>query len=150
MQQKPRFSYYHPIQIRYGDLDMQRHVNNAVYLTYLESARLGYYEQAGIWKRETGLLTGMVVARIEIDYLAPIIFGQAIQVGLRVDRIGQKSLNFTNQIESVDQVQVYARGKTVMVAFDDAKQQSIQVPDSWREKITLFEKGETTHGSADN
>jgi acyl-CoA thioester hydrolase len=148
MQQNSRFSYYHPIQIRYGDLDMQRHVNNAVYLTYLESARLGYYEQVGIWKRENGLLTGMVVARIEIDYLAPILFGQDIQVGLRMDNIGQKSLNFAYQIESVDQDQAYARGKTVMVAYDDAMQQSIQVPDSWREKIAHFEKGESTHGPA--
>ncbi len=139
MQQDSQFSYYHPIQIRYGDLDSQRHVNNAVYLTYLESARLGYYEQAGIWKRDNGLLTAMVVARIEIDYLTPIFFGQAIQVGLRMDNIGQKSLTFAYQIDSVDEDQAYAKGKIVMVAYDDQKQLSIPVPSAWREKITHFE-----------
>ena len=45
-----QFTYYHPITVRYSDLDPQGHVNNAVYLTYVEIARLGYYEATGIWR----------------------------------------------------------------------------------------------------
>jgi YbgC/YbaW family acyl-CoA thioester hydrolase len=95
------FTYYHPITVRFADLDPQGHVNNAVYLTYLESARLGYYEKAGIWGREAGIKTGMVVAHIDIDYLAPIFFGQAIQVGVRLARLGQKSFTLAFVIETV-------------------------------------------------
>lgn len=139
MLEKNEFSYFHPIRVRYADLDLQRHVNNAVYLTYLESARLGYYEQVGIWKRETELLTGMVVARIEIDYLSPIHLEHEIQVGLRLERLGEKSFTLAFLIESISGEKVFSRGKTVMVAYNDENELSIPLPPDWREKLTRFE-----------
>lgn len=144
------FSFYHPITIRYADLDPQGHVNNATVLTYLESARLAYYETVGIWHRHTGETTGMVVAHIDIDYLAPIFLDQQIHVGLSVARMGEKSLTFEFQIETIPEaangsltnVFPLARGKSVMVAYDNRKAQSIPIPAEWREKITHFEKRE--------
>jgi acyl-CoA thioester hydrolase len=133
-------SYYHPITVRYRDLDPQGHVNNTVYLTYLESARLGYYEKVGLWQRDSGITTGMVVAHNEIDYLAPIFLGQEVRVGLRMLRVGKKSLTFDFQIESIKDGKVLARGQSVMVAYDAKAGESILVPDEWREKISLFEK----------
>jgi acyl-CoA thioester hydrolase len=135
------FPYYHPITVRFADLDPQGHVNNAVYLTYLESARLGYYEQAGIWGREAGMKTGMVVAHIDIDYLAPIFFGQDIQVGVRLARLGQKSFTLAFVIETVPEKVPLARGTSVMVAYDSTTGQSIPVPPDWREKLLYFEGG---------
>jgi len=134
------FSYYHPITVRYGDLDPQGHVNNAVYLTYLESARLGYYQQVGIYHPDSRIMTGMVVVHNEIDYLAPIRFGQAVQVGLRVEKIGTKSISFAFQIEEVNDGTPFARGKSVMVAFDNVTEQGIPIPDDWREQIIQFEE----------
>ncbi len=134
------FTYYHPIVVRYGDLDPQGHVNNAVYLTYLESARLGYYEKTGIWQRDSGMTTGMVVAKIEINYLAPIYLGQALRVGLRLGSMGTKSLTFDFQFEAMPSARPMANGKSVMVAFDNQKERSIPIPQEWREKISQFEK----------
>lgn len=138
------FTYYYPITIRYSDLDPQEHVNNAVYLSYLESARLGYYKEVGIWDAEKGIKTGMVVARIEIDYLAPITLGQSIQVGLRVERMGNKSLTFAFLIESVSSGKALARGISVMVAYDNQTERSIPLPEDWRRLINLFEEREGT------
>jgi acyl-CoA thioester hydrolase len=138
------FTYYHPITVRFADLDPQGHVNNAVYLTYLESARLGYYEKAGIWGREAGMKTGMVVAHIDIDYLAPIFFGQDIQVGVRLARLGQKSFTLAFLIETVPGKVPLARATSVMVAYDSATEQSIPVPLDWREKILYLEGGSET------
>jgi acyl-CoA thioester hydrolase len=139
-----KFTYYYPITVRFADLDAQEHVNNAVYLTYLESARLGYYAQTGIWRPESGVLTGMVVAHIDIDYLASITFGQAIQVGLRLDHMGHKSFTLAFQIETTVAHTPMARGTSVMVTIDSMTGESIPIPTDWREKITLFEaqKGE--------
>jgi len=134
------FSYYHPITVQYRDLDPQGHVNNAVYLTYLESARLGYYQQVGIYHPDSCILTGMVVVRNEIDYLAPIHFGQAVRVGLRVERMGTKSVTFTFQIETDPDGVPLARGKSVMVAYDNAADQGVPIPSDWREKISLYEE----------
>lgn len=140
MTAKKNFTYYHPIVVRYGDLDPQGHVNSAVYLTFLESARLGYYEKAGIWQRDAGMLTGMVVVHIEINYLAPIHLGQSPQVGLRLARMGTKSLTFDFQIETVSDGQPLADGISVMVAYDNQRGKSIPLPPAWREKLTRFEK----------
>lgn len=140
MSDQKEFTYYHPITVRFADLDVQEHVNNAVYLTYLESARLAYYEKAGIWHQESGMQTGMVVAHIDIDYLAPICFGQPVQVGLRLVRIGTKSFTLAFQIESVHGQTAFARGTSVMVAYDSVRGQSIPLPAGWREKIQHFEQ----------
>ncbi len=134
-----KFTYTHPITVRYGDLDPQGHVNNAAYLTYVESARLGYYEATGIWRQDPGMLTGMVVAHIDIDYLVSIILGMAICVGIRLGRIGNKSLTLAFQIENAVDSSVVARGTSVMVAYDSAAKKSIPFPPEWREKILKYE-----------
>lgn len=139
MNETKLFTYYHPIVVRYGDLDPQGHVNNAVVLTYLESARLGYYEKVGIWKKDSRMITGMVVAHIDIDYLAPIYLGQAVRVGLCMAHMGTKSLAFDFQIEEVPGARPLAKGKSVMVAFDNETEKSIPIPPEWREKINQFE-----------
>ena len=134
------FSYYHPITVRYRDLDPQGHVNNAVYLTYLESARLGYYEQMGIYQPDSRILTGLVVVRNEIDYLAPVRFGQVVRVGLRLERLGTKSISFAFQIEGGPNGIPFARGKSVMVAYNNTTEQGIPIPQDWREKVRQFEE----------
>lgn len=144
MNELKNYTYYHPITVRFADLDPQGHVNNAVYLTYLESARLGYYEKVGIWKRETGIKTGMVVAHIDIDFLAPIFFGKAIQVGLKMARLGNKSFTLEYVIETVPGKVPLARGTSVMVPYDSKTGKSIPVPPDWREKISHFEGGKET------
>ena len=136
-----KFTYYHPITVRYADLDPQNHVNNAVYLTYVESARLGYYQQTGIWDPESDRLTGMVVARNEIDYLASVNLGQAIRVGIRLVRIGNSSLTLAFQLERPSDGAVIARGQSVMVAYDNDAHSSRPFPPEWREMIHQYEEG---------
>lgn len=136
------FNYYFPITVRYADLDPQGHVNNAVYMTYLESARLGYYQAAGIWHPDSGSLTGMVVARAEIDFMAPIFMSQSIRVGVRLEGLGNTSLTFAFIIESVPDGKPLAKGRSVMVAFDSEKGVKRPIPPDWREKMTRFEEME--------
>ena len=138
---KQDFNFYHPITVRYRDLDAQGHVNNAVFLTYLESARIGYYQAVGFWHPGAFPQTGMVVAHNAIDYLAPILFGQSIRVGLRTDAMGTKSLKMSFLIENGDGQEV-ARGKSVMVAYDNQQDKSVPIPEDWRKKINQFEKQE--------
>lgn len=88
---------------------------------------------------DDGTITGMVVARIEIDYLAPIYLGQSIQVGLRMEHLGNKSMTIAFQIETIAGGSALARGKSVMVAYDNATATSIPLPPDWRKKITQFE-----------
>ncbi len=140
------FTYTHLITVRYRDLDPQGHVNNSVYLTYLETARIGYYQQVGIYHPGHRILTGMVVVRNEIDYLAPIQLGEAVQVGLRVERLGTKSITFTFQMDSLPGGKALARGRSMMVAYDNETELGIPIPPVWREKIIHYEESKGNHG----
>ena len=135
----PEFRISCPIQVRYGDLDPQGHVNNVRYLTYAEQARVSYLVELGLWDGVSFLDLGLIVADVHFTFLAPVIFRQSIRVGTRVTRIGHKSIHFEYQIEDEDTRQVMARGESVMVAFDYRAGVSIPVPPAWREKISAFE-----------
>lgn len=134
------YNYYHPITVRYSDLDTQRHVNNAAFISFLESARMGYYQACGVWDGKSFDDFGFVVAALKIDYLKPILFGQTIRVGLGVIDMGNKSLRFHFEMEDNSGKIKFARGESVMVAVDRQNGQSIPISPEWREKINTFEK----------
>jgi len=134
------FRFYHPIEIRYGDLDPQGHVNNACFLTFFEQARVSYLIHLGLFsKNQSFLEVGIIIAEAKVTYLAPVHYGQDIQVGVRVNRIGNKSMLMQYCLVDTDTATVHASGETIVVAFDYRAHQTIPVPADWREKITRFE-----------
>jgi acyl-CoA thioester hydrolase len=135
----PQFRFSCPILVRYGDLDPQGHVNNARVLTYIEQARITYLQALTLWDGHSFLDLGLIVADVHVSYLAPIFLNQAVKVGMRVARLGHKSLTFEYQLEDEVTHTALAKGETVMVAFDYRQRTSIPVPEAWREKIALYE-----------
>lgn len=133
------FRYYHPIEVRYGDLDPQAHVNNAKFLTYLEQARINYMRYLGLWESDSFLDIGIILADVHIAYRAPITFRQPVRVGVCFDRLGNKSLKMKYRIENSQTGQEYATAETVQVAYDYRTQSTIPIPDLWREKISDFD-----------
>jgi len=133
------FRFFYPVQIRYADLDAQWHVNNARFLTILEQARLSYIRQLGLWDGKSFLDLGLIVADVHIAYKAPIELEEEIQVALRVDRIGNKSMTMINEIRNAKDVSLKAQAEVVMVTYDFHSKATIPVPESWRKTITEFE-----------
>lgn len=133
------FRFYYPMVVRYGDLDAQGHVNNARYLTYMEQARVGYFTHLGLWDGHSFLNTGVILADIHITFHRPILLGQDIRIGVRITRLGNKSLDFEQNIEDVSTGQSMASASVVLVTFDFHTQQSIPIPKAWRKTITDFE-----------
>ena len=86
------FRFHLPIEVRYGDLDPQWHVNNARYLTFLEQGRMEYLRALGLWDGEDFFNLGLIVADVHIAYLAPMFLGQKVRLDLRVSKMGRKSL----------------------------------------------------------
>ena len=76
------FRFYHPIEVRYGDLDPQGHVNNAKYLTYLEQARIAYLRRLGLWESESFLDVGIILADVLVTFRKPILYHDPIRVGV--------------------------------------------------------------------
>ena len=133
------FKFFFSLQVRYGDLDPQWHVNNSRYLTYMEQARFAYLTHLGLFDGESFMDLGLIIADAHISFLAPITLGHKVRVGMRTTRIGNKSLNFEYLIEDETSGQALARGEVVGVAYDYPTHATIPVPQRWRDAITVFE-----------
>ncbi len=133
------FRFFCPVQVRYGDLDPQWHVNNARYNTYIEQGRFEYLMQLGLFDGVDFSSLGLIVADVHMAYLAPIEINHQVRVGVRTARIGNKSLTFEYIVQDVDSGTLFARAETVMVAYDYKNHQSIPVSAEWRSVIGQFE-----------
>ncbi len=135
----PEFRFYHPIEVRYGDLDPQGHVNNAKFMTYMEQARVHYIKSLGLWDASSFLDTGFILAEARVTFLAPIRFTHQVRVGVRVSRLGNKSLDMQYRLEEAQTRQELATGSSVQVAYDYRQSKTIPLSDSWRLAIREFE-----------
>jgi acyl-CoA thioester hydrolase len=133
------FSY--PIEVRYGDLDPQGHVNNAKYLTYMEQARVAYIRRLGIWKGDSFLDIGIILAEARVSFHKAITLGMDVRVAVRVSKLGHKSLTMEYQLENGPGGEQLASGDSVLVAYDYRSGQTIPVPDDWRQLILELEGG---------
>jgi acyl-CoA thioester hydrolase len=133
------FIFYHPIEVRYGDLDPQGHLNNAKYLTYIEQARIKYIRHLGLWESRSFLDIGIILADAHITFKAPIHFDQEVRAGVRVARLGNKSLTMEYRLEDGQDGAILAECATTLVTYDYRSGETIPIPDRWRETITHFE-----------
>jgi len=134
------FYFYHPVIVRYGDLDPQGHVNNARYLTFMEQTRVSYIQHLGLWDGGSFFEFGMIMADAQVTFRAPILWGQPIRVGMRIARLGTKSMDSFYLIEDTETRQILADGSSVLVAYDYYTSSTIPIPDEWRKIVTEFEK----------
>ena len=130
-----------PIQIRFKDVDAFHHVNNANHFTYLELARVKYFDdiagQEMNWSKQ-----GIILANAKVDYKLPILFKDKIFIYTKCSRIGNKSFELSYSIvkEKGGKEIVAAEASTVLVCYDYEKAQSIPMPEEWKKKIQDFEK----------
>ena len=135
------FNFYHPIEVRYGDLDPQGHVNNAKHLTYFEQARIAYKVKLGLFTKDQSFMEiGVILADIHITYFEPIYYGQNIKVGVHTARLGNKSMTWEQNIVDADTGEELAKGEVVLVAYDYQNEKTVPIPQEWREKISTFER----------
>jgi acyl-CoA thioester hydrolase len=128
-----RFQYEHDVEVQFRDCDAFGHVNNAVYLTYLEEARFGF------WKRlsgATGTPQDIIVARAECDYRMPVAFGDRLVVRVAVAAVGNSSFTLAYEVLLARTRQVVATARTVQVMYDYTAARPIPIPNDIRVKLT--------------
>ena len=128
-----------PITVRTRDIDAWGHVNNAVYFTYLEMARLDYFRKVLLQDQQLRSLSsiGIILAEISCQFKQPIFFGQPVLVGTRVVEIGNSSFHVEHRIEADGQLA--ALGKAVSVHYDYETGMSVPVPDRLKVRVEAFE-----------
>jgi acyl-CoA thioester hydrolase len=133
------YRFFQPIEIRYADIDAQRHVNNAKIFSFLENARAVYLQRLGLWDGRDFDRIGIILVQTGCTYKKPIAYGQRIHVGIRTTRLGNKSIEMSYSVQEIDNDTEFATATSVIVAYDYQKEQSINVPPSWRKVIADFE-----------
>ncbi|MCS6974321.1 MAG: acyl-CoA thioesterase [Cyclobacteriaceae bacterium] len=136
-----KFKHKLPIQIRFKDIDRMGHVNNANFLTYIELARVKYFEEVVRMDKKWSPEVGIILARIEIDYKAPVFLHDNISVYTRCSRIGTKSITLEWQVvrQQQEHEETVAEGIAVLVCYDYKHEKTIPVPEEHRKAIEQFE-----------
>ncbi|GAA0229720.1 thioesterase family protein [Halobacterium noricense] len=128
------FGYTTAVETRYSDFDTMGHVNNAVYATYLEQARLDYFgDVIGIPLDE---ISG-VVAHLEIDYRRSITPEDEVTVAMRVAELGESSITMEHEIRAG--ADVAATAEVVQVAIDGNTGDPRPIPPELRDRIITYE-----------
>jgi acyl-CoA thioester hydrolase len=123
--------FVHRERVRFRDLDALGHVNNAVFLTYIESARVAFLVDLGAATSLEDM--SIIVARIEIDFRAPVGFGEEVEIAVRASRFGDKSFDLDYELRVAGKV--VAEAKSVLVGYDYETGETVTIPDEWRERL---------------
>lgn len=123
------------LPVRYRDMDSLGHVNNAVYATYIEQARIEYVDRV-VEVRAEDLQMAMV--HVDLDFNQQVTMDDDyVTVGCRVDDLGESSIHMAYQVDAGDEAKTAVTGESVQVVFDG--ESASPVPDAWREDIEAFE-----------
>jgi acyl-CoA thioester hydrolase len=121
-----------PIELRWRDLDAFNHVNNSNFMTYLEEARIRWFDTVGEpWVTDE---TAPLLAAVQMNYKVPIPYPSKIVVELLADRLGNSSVTIGHRIVSDDGATLHADGHVLMVWIDRATGRPVALPESVRAK----------------
>ena len=103
------FRFFHPVEVRYGDLDPQGHLNN------------------------------FIMAEARVTFHAPVQYGMPVKVGVHISKLGNKSLTVEQSIVHAESGEVLASGQVILVAYDYHANKTIPISDTMRKTISEFE-----------
>ncbi len=133
---EPRFHY--PVAVRFRDLDPMGHVHHSLALIYFEEARAAYWRDVVGQGSGAADALGYLIGEFAVRYLARVRFPQALDVGVRVSRLGSKSWDMEYELRAPDGA-LLAGGNSVQVMFDYAADASVPVPEDVRRRIAAYE-----------
>ncbi len=126
------FPFSCPVEVRYGDVDAMDHVNNAVYVSFLEQARMR------LWQERIASLSSardipIIVARVAVDYRSPVGLSESLEIGVGVRAIGRTSFTLAYRVEADGRLA--AEGETVQVLYDYGQGRPAPIAGALREKL---------------
>ena len=135
------FRFLDPLRVRWAEIDMQGIVFNGHYLMYVDTALAGYWRALAMPYHETMKMLGgdLYVRKATLEYLASARDGDALEVGVRCERVGNTSMAFAAAFFRGDALLV--TGEIVYV-FADAGQTPRPVPQPLRDALAAFQAGE--------
>ena len=138
------FAHRREIQVRFADTDAMGHVNNAVYLTYCEIARITYWTDVTGEPVRLGTAgaESLILAEARITYRAPAFHGETVAVETRATRIGRSSFTLEHRLTACvpgQDPRLVATSESVLVRFDYARDAPVALSDAFVAAIEAFE-----------
>lgn len=139
---RENFTFFHPVRVRYSEVDMQGVVFNAHYLTYFDTAITEFFRHVGITYHEefSPESTDFHLVKSLVEYRAPIRFDDCIEIGVRVGRKGRTSVTFELEIFPEGGADSLSRGEIVWVHVDMTDHRPTPLPEWFVNKISAVDK----------
>jgi acyl-CoA thioester hydrolase len=137
MRKMEGYRFVHTRDVEFRDVDAADHVNNAVYLTYLETARIAYLVEA--LGADFAYELSLILANITVDFRSPARFPERLEIGARVTRVGTKSFVMEHEVRGGDG-RLVLEASSVLVAYDYEANASMAVPEDWRTRLAAYEE----------
>ena len=131
--QRSDFDYWSPINTRWRDMDALGHLNHAIYLGYMETARVDVYTQLGFSGIRKDMDESTILGSMDVHYLSQVKHPASLDVGHRICRVGSKSFDFLAAIFRENEEGPVCSALFKMVAFNYDLNKAIPVPDLIRE-----------------
>ena len=132
--QRSDFDYWSTINTRWRDMDALGHLNHAIYLGYMETARVDVYIQLGFSGIRKDMDESTILGSMDVHYLSQVKHPASLDVGHRICRVGSKSFDFLAAIFIESEEKPVCSALFKMVAFNYDLNKAIPVPDLIRQK----------------
>jgi acyl-CoA thioester hydrolase len=141
MMSQTTFPYEIDLEVAFRDLDAMGHVNNAIFFSYFETARVKYIMEVF----EPGDLDGfdlldfpLILVQANCSYKSPALLGEKLKVGIGLSRFGTKSFDLLYRIVGEDG-RLIATGKTIQVMYDYGSRSAYPIPDNIKAQVKEFQ-----------
>ena len=133
----PGYRVSHELRPRFRDTDAMGHINNAVYVTYIEVSRQEYWRAFS--REQDYRRVPFILAHVTIDFRSEALVHEVLDLGIRCGSIGTKSFTFEYQIREASSQRLVVEASTVQVCYDYSTKRSMPVPDELRQRLEVFE-----------
>ena len=138
MESLHKFKVQKKIPVNWGDMDAFQHVNNTVYLKWIESARVDYLANFITGEfAENGL--GPILARIDCRYVFPLTYPDNVIVGYRTSEILQDRIIGESRVYSERHQRLSAISYNTIMAYDFTALKKVAIPEDWKFKIEMLD-----------
>ena len=137
---RDRFSFWTEVEVRWGDMDAMGHVNNTVYFTYMESARIDFLGRLGrvqVRGRAGGAQQGPTLVATACDFVRQVVFPTTLDIGLAVEAIGRSSFRIRYGMFRKETDELMATGQSTNAWLDYATNRSIDLPTELRAALEV-------------
>lgn len=135
-----RFNLHLDLPIRFRDQDSMGHVNNAVYLSYLEEARVAYCRRVGVFGGgDTG--RRFIIARVEIDYRSSLTIRDIVRIEVRTENWQNRKFHFAYRLTNLTTGALAAEARTLAVTYDYQAERTVPLAAEDRALMESFESG---------